>query len=302
MIKRTLYFGNPAYLSYRMKQMVIRLVADDPGDHNEQVRTVPVEDIGVVVIDHQQVTLTSGLMAALLEENIALITCDSRHIPTGLMLTLQGHSSQNERFRNQLDASLPLKKQLWQQTVECKIRNQAAVLKYVTGEDAKNMLAWAGAVKSGDSENLEGRAAAFYWKNVFETRFVRDQFGEYPNNFLNYGYAILRAIVARALVASGMLPLLGIHHHNKYNDYCLADDIMEPYRPFVDRLVLNVMEEFPEETELTKSVKAKLLTIPVLDVTIDGHKSPLMVAVSTTTASLYKCFSGICRKIVYPTM
>lgn len=302
MIKRTLYFGNPAYLSYRMKQMVIRLVADDPGDHNEQVRTVPVEDIGVVVIDHQQVTLTSGLMAALLEENVALITCDSRHIPTGLMMTLQGHSSQNERFRNQLDASLPLKKQLWQQTVECKIRNQAAVLKYVTGEDAKNMLAWAGSVKSGDSENLEGRAAAFYWKNVFETRFVRDQFGEYPNNFLNYGYAILRAIVARALVASGMLPLLGIHHHNKYNDYCLADDIMEPYRPFVDRLVLNVMEDFPEETELTKSVKAKLLTIPVLDVTIDGHKSPLMVAVSTTTASLYKCFSGICRKIVYPTM
>lgn len=302
MIKRTLYFGNPAYLSYRMKQMVIRLVADDPGDHNEQVRTVPVEDIGVVVIDHQQVTLTSGLMAALLEENVALITCDSKHIPTGLMLTLQGHSSQNERFRNQLDASLPLKKQLWQQTVECKIRNQAAVLKYVTGEDAKNMLAWAAAVKSGDSENLEGRAAAFYWKNVFETHFVRDQFGEYPNNFLNYGYAILRAIVARALVASGMLPLLGIHHHNKYNDYCLADDIMEPYRPFVDRLVLNVMEEFPDEEELTKDVKARLLTIPVLDVTIDGHKSPLMVAVSTTTSSLYKCFSGICRKIVYPTM
>lgn len=302
MIKRTLYFGNPAYLSYRMKQMVIRLVADDPGDHNEQVRTVPVEDIGVVVIDHQQVTLTSGLMAALLEENVALITCDSKHIPTGLMLTLQGHSSQNERFRNQLDASLPLKKQLWQQTVECKIRNQAAVLKYVTGEDAKNMLAWAAAVKSGDSENLEGRAAAFYWKNVFETHFVRDQFGEYPNNFLNYGYAILRAIVARALVASGMLPLLGIHHHNKYNDYCLADDIMEPYRPFVDRLVLNVMDQFPDEEELTKNIKAKLLTIPVLDVTIDGHKSPLMVAVSTTTSSLYKCFSGICRKIVYPTM
>ena len=302
MIKRTLYFGNPAYLSYRLKQMVIRLVADDPGDHNEQVRTVPVEDIGVVVIDHQQVTLTSGLMAALLEENVALITCDSKHIPTCLMLPLQGHSSQNERFRNQLDASLPLKKQLWQQTVECKIRNQAAVLKYVTGEEAKNMLAWASSVKSGDSENLEGRAAAFYWKNVFETRFVRDQFGEYPNNFLNYGYAILRAIVARALVASGMLPLLGIHHHNKYNDYCFADDIMEPYRPFVDRLVLKVMDEFPEEEELTKNIKARLLTIPVLDVTIDGHKSPLMVAVSTTTSSLYKCFSGICRKIVYPTM
>ncbi len=302
MIKRTLYFGNPAYLSYKMKQLVIRLVANDPDEYSEQIRTVPVEDIGVVVVDNQQVTFTSGLMAALLEENVALVTCDSKHIPTGLMLSLQGHSSQNQRFRNQLEASLPLKKQLWQQTVECKIRNQAAVLKYVSGEDAKNMLAWAGSVKSGDSENMEGRAAAYYWKNVFEVRFVRDQFGEYPNNLLNYGYAILRAIVARALVASGMLPLLGIHHHNKYNDYCLADDIMEPYRPFVDRLVLNVMDEYPDDKELNKNIKARLLTIPVLDVNIDGHKSPLMVAVSNTTASLYKCFSGVCRKIVYPSM
>ena len=302
MIKRTLYFGNPAYLSYKMKQLVIRLVANDPDEYSEQIRTVPVEDIGVVVVDNQQVTFTSGLMAALLEENVALVTCDSKHIPTGLMLSLQGHSSQNQRFRNQLEASLPLKKQLWQQTVECKIRNQAAVLKYVSGEDAKNMLAWAGSVKSGDSENMEGRAAAYYWKNVFEVRFVRDQFGEYPNNLLNYGYAILRAIVARALVASGMLPLLGIHHHNKYNDYCLADDIMEPYRPFVDRLVLNVMDEYPDDKELNKNIKARLLTIPVLDVNIDGHKSPLMVAVSTKTASLYKCFSGVCRKIVYPSM
>lgn len=302
MIKRTLYFGNPAYLSYKMKQLVIRLVTNDPDEYSEQIRTVPVEDIGVVVVDNQQVTFTSGLMAALLEENVALVTCDSKHIPTGLMLSLQGHSSQNQRFRNQLEASLPLKKQLWQQTVECKIRNQAAVLKYVSGEDAKNMLAWVGSVKSGDSENMEGRAAAYYWKNVFEVRFVRDQFGEYPNNLLNYGYAILRAIVARALVASGMLPLLGIHHHNKYNDYCLADDIMEPYRPFVDRLVLNVMDEYPDDKELNKNIKARLLTIPVLDVNIDGHKSPLMVAVSTTTASLYKCFSGVCRKIVYPSM
>ena len=273
MIKRTLYFGNPAYLSYKMKQLVIRLVANDPDEYSEQIRTVPVEDIGVVVVDNQQVTFTSGLMAALLEENVALVPCDYKHIPTGLMLSLQGHSSQNQRFRNQLEASLPLKKQLWQQTVECKIRNQAAVLKYVSGEDAKNKL-----------------------------RFVRDQFGEYPNNLLNYGYAILRAIVARALVASGMLPLLGIHHHNKYNDYCLADDIMEPYRPFVDRLVLNVMDEYPDDKELNKNIKARLLTIPVLDVNIDGHKSPLMVAVSTTTASLYKCFSGVCRKIVYPSM
>lgn len=304
MIKRTLYFGSPAYLSYRLKQLVIKRASEIEGEKSEEIKTVPVEDIGIVVIDHPQITFTSGLIEALLEENVAFITCDSKHLPTGLMLSLIGHSVQNERIRYQLEASLPLKKALWQQTIEYKIRNQAAVLKYVTGEDAKNMLAWSKSVKSGDSENLEGRAAAFYWKNVFvdDPLFLRGQEGEYPNNLLNYGYAILRAIVARALVSSGMLPVIGIYHHNRYNDYCLADDIMEPYRPYVDRLVLNIMEEYPGIWELTKEIKSRLLSIPVLDVDIDGHRSPLMAAVTTTTASLYKCFQGICRKITYPSM
>ena len=163
------------------------------------------------------------------------------------------------------------------------------------------MLVWAGSVKSGDSDNMEARAAAFYWKSIFPELdfFTRDRYGPAPNNLLNYGYAILRAVVARSLIATGLLPTLGIHHHNRYNAYCLADDIMEPYRPFVDSIVVDITAENPCP-QLTREVKARLLTIPVLDVVIDGHRSPLMIAATSTTASLYKCFSGISRKILYP--
>ena len=140
--------------------------------------------------------------------------------------------------------------------------------------------------------NLEGQAAAYYWKRIFKNdidTFKRGQFEEAPNNLLNYGYTILRAITARALVASGLLPTLGIHHHNKYNAYCLADDIMEPYRPFVDRLVLDlIFDKSKSEMELTKEIKTALLKIPVLDVIINKKQSPLMVAMQQTTASLYK--------------
>jgi CRISPR-associated protein Cas1 len=200
-----------------------------------------------------------------------------------------------------LDSSLPLRKQLWQQTVEAKIRNQAAVLKYVSGEEARNMQIWANNVKSGDSENMEARAAAFYWKNVFPQLefFTRDRNGPAPNNLLNYGYAILRAVIARALLGTGLLPIMGIHHHNRYNSYCLADDIMEPYRPFVDKLVVDIITDNPCP-QLTRDLKARLLSIPVLDVEIDGHRSPLIIAATTTTSSLYKCFCGQGRKILYP--
>ena len=166
------------------------------------------------------------------------------------------------------------------------------------------MLAWANDVKSGDSDNLEGRAAAYYWKNIFPSLpgFTRDREGEMPNNLLNYGYAIVRAVVARALVASGLLPTLGIHHHNRYNAYCLADDIMEPYRPYVDEMVINIMRSDIDYGELTPNLKKQLLGLPVTEVIIGGQRSPLMVAASQTTASLCKCYSGELRKVVYPTM
>ena len=309
MIKKTLYFGNPVYLSLKNAQLVIKLpevvrndTLSESFKRNSEV-TKPIEDIGVVVLDHKQITITSGVLEALLENNCAIITCDSRSMPVGLMLPLCGNTTQNERFRDQLDASLPLVKQLWQQTIKAKIENQAAVLQECSGAETRCMKVWADDVKSGDSNNLEARAAAYYWKNLFPIKdFTRDREGIPPNNLLNYGYAVLRAIVARGLVVSGLLPTLGIHHHNRYNAYCLADDIMEPYRPYVDRFVYNMINQGVDYTELTKELKAQLLIIPTLETNIAGKRSPLMVAVGQTTASLYKCFSGELRKIFYPKM
>ena len=305
MIKRTLCFTNPAYLSLKNEQLVVKIPQSDGGQQSEKVTTIPIEDVGVVVIDNRQITITSGVIDALLANNCALITCDGKSLPVGLMLPLCGNTTQSERFRYQIEATLPLKKQLWQQTVQAKINNQAEALSKCTNAETACMKVWSKEVKSGDSDNLEGRAAAYYWKKLFGhiDDFNRDREGVPPNNLLNYGYAILRAVVARALVSSGMLPTLGIHHHNRYNAYCLADDIMEPYRPYVDELVFNLVKErgLPEDG-LSREWKVELLKIPVLDVVISEKRSPLMIAVSQTTASLYRCFCGESRKIVYPIM
>ena len=314
MIKRTLCFTNPAYLSLKDRQMVIRLPEVEKSDMPDalkvgSVRTIPIEDVGVVVLDNKQITLTQGLLEALLENNCSVITCDSRSMPVGLMLPLCGNTLQSERFRDQLDASLPLKKQLWQQTVKAKIDNQMAVLVRCAGAETGCMRRWAADVRSGDPDNLEGRAAAYYWKSLFGglswlAGFTRDREGMPPNNLLNYGYAILRAVIARSLVSSGLLPTLGIHHQNRYNAYCLADDMMEPYRPYVDELVYGIVVEYGADIpdDITKDLKMRLLGIPVVEVRIGGKRSPLMVAATQTTASLYKCFTGEMRRIAYPEM
>ena len=308
MIKKTLYFGNPAYLCLKDLQMLVRLPEVECSTtlniefKKKAERTIPIEDIGIVIFDNKQITVTHGLLEMLLENNCAVITCDSRHMPVGLLLPLDGNTIQSERFKTQIEASVPLRKQLWQQTIQQKIANQADALSKNSGYENRCMQKWSNDVRSGDPDNLEARAAAFYWKHFFPVdEFVRDRDGDYPNNLLNYGYAILRAVVARGLVGSGLLPTLGIHHHNRYNAYCLADDIMEPYRPFVDDLVYQIVKEHGDVVELTKEIKAKLLSIPVLDVTIGGKRSPLMIAVSQTTASLAKCYNGEMRKITYPT-
>jgi len=303
MIKRTLFFGNPAYLHFKDEQLVITLPETSLFPEKDRIITIPIEDIGVIVIEHPQITITHLLMNSLLENNVAIITCNSRHMPSGLLLPLEGNTTQQERFRNQINASEPLRKQLWQQTVRQKILNQAMVLNQ-EGRKTENMKYWADQVKSGDTENHEGRAAAYYWGELFESslEFRRDRDGFAPNNLLNYGYAILRATVARSLVASGMLPTFGIHHHNRYNAYCLADDMMEPYRPYVDQLVLRIIDADQIPDELTRVHKAKLLQIPVLDVSINNRRSPLMLATQQTAASLAKCFQGELRKLEFPEM
>jgi CRISPR-associated protein Cas1 len=281
--------------------------AGEVHDVNEKYRDrtnqtlVPVEDIGIIILDNNQVTLSHGLLSALLENNIAFITCNSSHLPAGMLLNLSGNNTQTEIFADQIESSEPLKKQLWQQTMTAKISNQAALLKE-KGRQSINMVRWAEKVRSGDPDNYEGRAAAFYWQNLFTPvlEFKRDRYGEAPNNLLNYGYAILRAITARGLVASGLLPTLGIHHHNKYNAYCLADDIMEPYRPYVDNIVSSIVENGEDFYELTPSIKEQLLKLPVATIKIAGEKSPLMVGMQKTTSSLAKCFQGEQRRIIYP--
>ncbi|MDF2384258.1 type II CRISPR-associated endonuclease Cas1 [Nostoc ellipsosporum NOK] len=295
MIKRTLYFGNPAYLRTANEQLVIEV--QDTGE----VRTAPIEDIGLLILDHRQVTITQALLAKLLAANTAVITCDETHHPAGMLLCLDGHTLQSQKFQAQVDASVPLKKQLWQQTVIAKIRNQAAMLALMK-QDYKLLQTYADRVKSGDAGNEEAKAAAYYWKRLFPLfpDFRRDRFGEPPNNLLNYGYAILRALVARSLTASGLLATLGIHHRNQYNAFCLADDIMEPYRPFVDKIICQIIRGHGMYLELSPSMKKELLAIPTIDVKIDGQKSPLMNAVQRTTASLARCYEGEARKILYP--
>lgn len=297
MVKRTLYFGNPAYLRLSNAQLIVEFP-----DKTQEAKSVPVEDVGMVVIEHPQVTISHQLMTALIENNAAMLTCDGKRMPCGLFLPMAANHLFTKKLTAQLTSSEPLRKRLWQQTISAKIRNQAALLKKVRKVSVDNMLLWADRVRSGDPDNLEGRASAWYWQHLFEdyADFTRGRYGEPPNNMLNYGYAVLRSIVARSLVGSGMLPAVGIHHHNQYNAFCLADDIMEPYRPIVDQLVVNLTIEFDETEELTKELKARLLTMPVLDVCIEGKDSPLMVGTQRTAAGLMRCFEGEARKIPYP--
>jgi len=299
MIKRTLYFGNPCYLKKKDMQMSI----DFPEKENKPATSVPIEDIGMLILDSPHITITNALLAELNQNNVAVLSCDAQHLPYGLMLPMFSHHAFTEKMYQQLESSQPLKKNLWQQTIIAKIANQASFLRQ-HGIDDRKMQYYLGLVRSGDPQNVEGRAAAYYWEQLFMSHknFTRSRDGDMPNAMLNYGYAILLAIVARALVASGMLPAVGIHHRNKYNPWCLASDIMEPYRPYIDRLVIQVASEFADCEELTPDIKRKLLQIPVIDIMIDGSNSPLMVGVQRTTASLSACFEGSARRILYPEM
>lgn len=294
MIKKTLYFANATYIKLKHKQLHIHIKTKV----NEQEITRAVEDIGIVMLDNDQITITHGAIRALQENKTVIISCASNRMPHSIMLPIEGHTEQSERYKIQLAASLPLKKKLWQQTVEAKVRNQMLVLQKLD-KPTHRLRVLLSRVQSGDPENIEGQAAAYYWPTLIDG-FIRDRYGDPPNNLLNYGYAILRAMTARALVSSGMLPTIGIHHRNKYNAFCLADDIMEPYRPFMDLIVYNMFINNDLESFLSTSSKQHLLSIAQMDAKFGKKKSPLMVGMSTTTASLYKCYSGEKRKIIYP--
>ncbi|MFA5298378.1 MAG: type II CRISPR-associated endonuclease Cas1 [Lutibacter sp.] len=292
MLKKTLFFSKKCALTTKDDQLVIKSEIRDA--------TIPIEDIGFVVIENQEAYISIPALTKLIDNNVGVIFCNEKHMPNSMLLNLEGHHLQQSLFASQLNASEPLKKQLWQQTVKTKIKHQAQHLQQLN-KPFKVLNFHEAKVLSGDTDNREGVAAAHYWKHIFDFDFKRERYGDYPNLFLNYGYIILRAAVARAIAGSGLLSTLGIHHHNKYNAFCLADDIMEPFRPLVDAKVIEIINTFPDK-ELTTEIKAELLKVLTQTVYFEDTKSPLMVALSTTTSSLQQCFTGEVRKINYPNL
>ncbi|WGK70080.1 type II CRISPR-associated endonuclease Cas1 [Candidatus Haliotispira prima] len=305
MLKRTLYFGNPYHIRLQRKQLLFRAKDGSLEDH------CPIEDLGVLVLDHPQISLSMPLLIELAEANVAVVLCDERHLPIAQMLAMRGHSLSQKHHAAQIEASPVLKKQLWKQTVEAKIGNQARLLSY-SGRDTGPLPRYKVTVKSGDSDNREAVAAQYYWPSLWGADFVRLQQPEKDkdgpanelwrsvNFLLNYGYSVLRAAVARALVGSGLLLSIGIHHHNQYDPYTLADDVMEPYRPYVDWAVLELNEAGPDGAEIGRTAKQRLLAMLACDVEIGKVKRPLLNALSVTSASLVRCFAGEAKQVEYP--
>lgn len=294
MLKRALFISTPLCLTLRNGQMVI-YTKEMP----DEKRSVPIEDIGTVVLEHPQVSVTLPLLNALSDNNVAVIICGDDRMPNAMLMSLDSNITQQESYRSQTEASEPLKKGLWRQIVEAKIRNQAALLDK-SGKEGAKLKPYYMNVKSGDTDNREGIAAKIYWSELFGKEFIRSRDGKAPNNMLNYGYSILRAAVARSLIGSGLFPAFGIFHRNRYNAFPLADDIMEPYRPYVDETVLRLHSE--GKTELDKEVKGELMRILFTDTHFDKVMRPLDVGLTFTSASLAKCFAGQQKKITFPSL
>ena len=295
MIKRTILVENKSSITTKNSQLILKTEFRE--------NSIPIEDIGFLLLDHPEIYLSIPAMNLVIENNTSIIICGKNHMPNGMFLNLNSHHIQQEIFKKQIEASLPLKKQLWQNTINEKIKNQGILLERLT--KSKNTFEFlASKVLSGDTSNMEGVAAQFYWKNFPQPNLMKDglkreRYGDYPNNFLNYGYAILRAATARALSGSGLLNTLGIHHKSKYNAFALADDIMEPFRPLVDEAVYKIMN-IHHEQELNTAIKAELLQILTRTVYFKEEKSPLMVGLQKTASSLQQCFTGSRKKIKYP--
>ncbi len=292
MSKRALFFSTPYCLSLRNGQMII-----NTREMPDMQQSVPIEDIGFVVLEHQQTSVTLPLLNALSDNNVAVILCGDNRMPNAMLMNLDSNTTQGECYRAQIEASEPLKKGLWRQIVESKIRNQAALLDKL-GKDGAKLKPYYMNVKSGDADNREGIAAKIYWTELFGADFIRSREGAAPNSMLNYGYTILRAAVARALMGSGLFPAMGIFHRNRYNAFPLADDIMEPYRPYVDEIVFELHANGIDR--LDKETKSRLLRVLYTDTVFGSMTRPLDIGLTVTSASLNKCFQGIQKKLTYP--
>ncbi len=294
MIKQTLMFTSPVCLSLKDRQIVITF------KDNKDTVTRPIEDIGFVVIENPQVSISIPLLNELADNNVSVVFCDKKQMPKTMLMTLDGNTTQQESYRYQLDASAPMKKNVWKQLVECKIRNQALLLDKL-GRNGDVLKQYYMNVKSGDTDNREGAAAREYWGRIFDEGFKREREGLPPNSLLNYGYTILRAAVTRALIGSGLYPAFGVFHRNRYNAFPLADDVMEPYRPFVDEIVYHLYYD-GAVCELDNQSKGKLLRVLFSDVRMGKVTRPLENALSLTTASLLRVYKGDANKLSLPKM
>ena len=292
MIKQTLFFSSPVSLSLKYNQIEIRFRDID------EIITRPIEDVGIVIIENPMVHITMPLISALTNNNVAVIFCDDRCMPNSMLMPLESNSIQQEIYKIQFDVTQPTKKRIWKEIIESKIRNQAVLLNKL-GLDGDILKPYYMNVLSGDSDNREGSAARIYWQQMFGKHFVRNREGCYPNSMLNYGYTVLRAAVTRALLGSGLFPLLGIFHRNRYNAFPLADDIMEPYRPFVDSAVKQIYD-FSSDENMSKDIKQVLIRVLFSDVKIKGQIRPLQVALSITTASLVRAFKDKKECLMFP--
>ena len=288
---RVVIVGSRAKLELKLGYLVVR---------TNETRRVHLDEISVLIIENTGNTVSSALLEALWKRKIAVLFCDAEYNPGAMLTPCYGGYDSSANVLSQISWNQEIKDDIWAEIIKEKIRKQAECLDHYNLEGGDKLYSYVEGVKPGDVTNREGQAAKVYFNSLMGHAFSRSD-ENVINACLNYGYAILRAIVARALVSSGLLPTLGIHHHNRYNAYCLADDIMEPYRPYVDRIVYDITREYGY-TDLTKEIKVRMLSIPVVEVSIGGRRSPLMVAVSQTTSSLAKCFNGELRKIIYPEM
>ncbi len=302
MLKHTLHISQPSYLHLRNKQLVIR------NKETEDEATVPIEDIATLILAEKQITLSSSVLSACVQAQVSVISCDDKYMPIGMFLLLDGHSEHQSILSAQLSATKPLTKQLWKSVIEHKVANQARLLERL-GLPSKRLFHLARQVKSDDTTGVEAQSAKYYWTQYFgdinkhhgiKDPTYRKREGYPPNNWLNYGYTLLRSMVSRALTGSGLLPTLGIHHHNKYNAYCLSDDIMEPYRPMVDQLVHELAMQHELSTDIPMVIKKPLLQLATQDCLLENKKYTLYTAIERTTASLAQSFIQSKNQILYP--
>jgi CRISPR-associated protein Cas1 len=294
MIKRTIDISNgPTYLAIENDQLVL-------SREGAEVGRIPCEDIGILLIDHYATVYTHVVMTRLMGYGAVVVLCGEKHLPTGLVLPMEGNDLMTQRLLKQIECSAPLRKRLWQQVVRAKVRGQAENLKgagdgggeKLDGREVarRRLLNLAEEVRSGDPENAEGQAARFYWPALMGDGFRRDRFGDWPNALLNYGYMVMRASVARALVGAGLHPAFGLHHQNRGNAFCLADDLVEPLRPLVDAAVVRMLR--PGLDTIGPEVKRAILGLLTVETKVGDQSGPLMVGLHRMAASLWQCYAG----------